>query len=336
MTVKTIKEMGKFMNKKTLAFLVISFLVISVTDHAQHRAVRTGVMSFYDTETKNTKSSNAKLILSELTESLSHYKFITIIERSNLKKLIREIELGQSGLIDDATAVKVGKVHGLQIMIVGTIHQDRIISRAIHMETQKVISSTSVDGLPDIKRLGEKIASGIELFLAKENLKRLRNDSPDIELQFWVTRITRGKDFDITPDKSGRVKIGEKVVFKFKSNQNGYLTIVDIQPGGDVVILFPNDAHPSNKIESGRLYAIPSENDAFEITVSEPAGTDTIVAYFTRKRVDWLDRKKLSGEGFWTVKKNEKLATARGFTVTATKLKRNEWESTIIEIAVEK
>jgi hypothetical protein len=328
--------MGKFMNKKISVLLVISFLAISATNHAQRRAIRTGVMPFYDTETKNTKSSNAKLILSELTESLSHYDFINIIERANLQELIREIELGQSGLIDDATAVKVGKVHGLQIMIVGTIHQDRITSRAIHMETQKVISTASVVGLSDIKRLGEKIASGIEAFLAKENLKRLRNDSPDIDLQFWVTGISKGKGSDITPDKSGRIKIGEKVIFKFKSSQSGYLTIVDIQPGGDVVILFPNDAHPSNKIESGRLYSIPSENDTFEITVSEPVGTDTIVAYFTRKRVDWLDRKKLTGEGFWTVKQNEKLATARGFAVTATTLKRTEWESVIIEIAVEK
>jgi hypothetical protein len=327
--------MGKFMDKKIVALLVISFLTVSVTNRAQHRTIRTGVMPFYDAATKNTKSKNANLILSELTESLSHYKFISMIERSRLKDLIREIELSQAGFIDDATAVKVGKVHGLQVMIVGTINRDEVTARAIHMETQRVISS-SVTGLSTIKALGKKLASGIEVFLAKENLKSLRNDSPEIDLRFWVSSISRGKTFDIRPNKRGRIRIGEKVVFRFQSNQSGYLTIVDIQPGGDVVVLFPNDAHPSNRIESGRLYSIPSGQDAFEIVVSEPVGTDTLVAYFTKKRVDWLDRKKLTGEGFWTVKQNERLATARGFAVTATKLKRTEWESVIIEIAVER
>jgi hypothetical protein len=326
--------MGKFMNKKILALLVVSFLTVSVTNRAQHRTIRTGVMPFYDAATKNAKSKNANLILSELTESLSHYKFISMIERSRLKDLIREIELSQAGFIDDATAVKVGKVHGLQVMIVGTINRDEVTARAIHMETQRVISS-SVTGLSTIKELGEKLASGIEVFLAKENLKSLRNDSPEIDLQFWVSSKSKG-GLDITPDKRGRIKIGEKIVFRFKSSQSGYLTIVDIQPGGDVVILFPNDAQPSNRIESGRLYSIPSEQDAFEIIVSEPVGTDTLVAYFTKKSVDWLDRKKLTGEGFWTVKQNERLATARGFAVTATKLKRTEWESVIVEIDVEK
>lgn len=322
------------MNKKILALLVISFLTIGVTNRAQERAVRTGVLPFYDAATKNTKSRNAKLILSELTESLSRFTFIRMIERSRLKDLIREIELGQTGLIDDATAAKVGKVHGLQVMIVGTIRRDNITARAIHMETQRVISSASVTALSGVRALGEELASGIEVFLAKENLKSLRNDSPEIDLRFWVSSISRGKGFDITPNRRGRIRIGEKVVFRFQSSQSGYLTIVDIQPGGDVVVLFPNDAQPSNRIVSGRLYSIPSDQDAFEITVSEPVGTDTLVAYFTMKRVDWLDRKKLAGKGFWTVKQNERLATARGFAVTATKLKRTEWESVIIEIDV--
>ena len=323
------------MNKKIVALLVISFLTISVTNRAQQRAVRTGVLPFYDAATGSTKSRNARLIVSELTEALSRYTFIRLIERSRFKELVREIELGQTGLIDDATAARVGKVHGLQVMIVGTIHRDKVTARAVHIETQRVISSASVTELSGVRALGGKIASGIEVFLAKENLKSLRNDSPEIDLRFWVSGISRG-GFDIMPGRRGRIKIGEKIVFRFQSNQSGYLTIVDIQPGGDVVVLFPNDSQPSNRIESGRLYSIPSEQDAFEITVSEPVGTDTLVAYFTMKRVDWLDRKKLSGKGFWTVKQNERLATARGFAVTATKLKRNEWESVIIEIDVER
>ncbi len=59
-----------------------------------------------------------------------------------------------------------------------------------------------------------------------------------------------------------------------------------------------------------------------------------MVAFFTEKKVDWLDRRKLSGEGFWTVKENEKYNLSRGFKITTTKLKRAEWESKVLEIDV--
>ena len=51
---------------------------------------------------------------------------------------------------------------------------------------------------------------------------------------------------------------------------------------------------------------------------------------------EWLDLKKLNRDGFWTVKKNEKLSMTRGFTITATKLKKRDWESRALEINVQR
>jgi hypothetical protein len=131
-------------------------------------------------------------------------------------------------------------------------------------------------------------------------------------------------------------RIGESVVFHFKSNRNGFLTIIDIQPNGDVVVLFPNDFSSSDGIKANTDYSIPSETDGFEITVTEPAGTDTIVAFFTLKKAAWLDRNKLGGEGFWSVKEGEKMEFSRGFNITATGLNKSEWESRALEIEVMK
>ena len=60
------------------------------------------------------------------------------------------------------------------------------------------------------------------------------------------------------------------------------------------------------------------------------------MAFFTEKPVDWLDRSKLSGEGFWSVKENQKLELTRGFKVTSTKLNSRQWESKSLEIEVVK
>ncbi len=103
-----------------------------------------------------------------------------------------------------------------------------------------------------------------------------------------------------------------------------------------MVLLYPNDFSGSNEIKKNEQYAIPSPDDGFEITVSLPEGEDTLVAFFTKKKVDWLDMKKLSGEGFRSIRDGEKVMTSRGFNVTATALKRNDWESVEMTVNVGK
>jgi len=266
---------------------------------------------------------------------LGRYSFISLVDRTQLKSLIDEIALGQTGIIDEATALKAGRVHGLQLIIEGTIDGDRVTARAIHTETLKVIATASANGRNEIERLGKKLAAGIETFIARENLKRLRNDSPGINLEFWLeTKGSAGAK--ISARDRGPLKIGKSVSFHFRSNRDGYLTIVDIQPNGDVVLLYPNDFSKTNEVKAGIEYSIPSKNDEFEITVTEPAGQDTIVAYFTLRKVDWLDKNRLSGDGFRSVNEGEKIGMSRGFNVAATKLKSDEWESTVLLVDVEK
>lgn len=315
---------------RTRILIIFLFLLNTISySFAQYDSITTGIMPFYDVD----KKIKSELPVSELTAELSRYKFIKLVERSKLKDIMKEIEFGMTGMVDEATVTKAGKIHGLQLMIAGTIRENKITARAIHVETGKIIASYSVSGKEAIDILGKRLASGIETFLARESLKNLRNDSPVLNLDFWVERKNKGK---IKSNKKGVMKIGESVIFHFKANKDGYLTIVDIQPNDDVVILFPNDISPDNRIYSNKTYSIPSRDAEFEIIVSEPAGRDTVIAFFTEKKVDWLDRKKLTGEGFWTVKENEKLNITRGFKVKTTELKRAEWESRILEIDVKR
>jgi hypothetical protein len=156
----------------------------------------------------------------------------------------------------------------------------------------------------------------------------MRNDNSAINLNFWVAR-------ENAKDKStGMMKIGENITFHFNSSEEGYITIIDIQPGGDIVILYPNDSSPNNKIAADKDYSIPSKDDSFQITVSEPEGADTVVAFFTKKKVDWLDRNKLEGDGFKTVKDCEKLGMTRGLKLTSSQMKSSEWKSKVLEIQV--
>ncbi len=295
---------------------------------AQYAAVSLGIMPFTDTKGKAVADDAAA---SELSAVLGRYRFIRLVERARLDELMNEIQLGMTGLVDEGSAVKAGKIRGLEVLVLGAVGPSGVSARAVHTETGRVIASYTVASALEMRTLGERIAFDIETHLSRENVKRLRNESPSIHTEFWMEKKSGGR---LVSGNKNALRIGDSVTFHFKANRNGFLTIVDIQPGGDVVILFPNDFSRDNRVAAGTLYSIPSASDTFEITVSEPSGVDTVVAFFTEKKAEWLDPGKLEGSGFWTVKGTERLNATRGLTVTATSLKKEEWESSVIEIEV--
>lgn len=310
-----------------IRLLFINFIVLlslTVNGYSQEY-ITTGIMPF-----TAANRNQSEVVISQLTKSLQQYPFIKLVERSQMQNLVNEIQLSMTGLVNEQSALQQGKILGIKVMIFGAIDKNTISARAVHTETGRVIASSS-HTFQSVEQIGNELAFGIESFLARENLKRMRNDSPDIQVDFWI-ETKDGKRVDPTQG----LKIGNSVRFKFKANKSGYVTIVDIQPTGEVVILFPNEFRQDNKISAHTVYSIPADDDGFELTVTEPAGEDTITLFFTEKKVDWLDMKKLQGEGFKTVNTEERFAVTRGFAVTATQLNNKQWESVVLNINVKK
>ncbi|MBN8216420.1 MAG: DUF4384 domain-containing protein [Spirochaetes bacterium] len=275
-------------------------------------------------------------LTSDLAAQLGRFKFLLLVDRSKTKELLKEVALSESGFVNPATAVKSGEMQGVQALLVATASKTALTARILHIQSSRLIATASV-APGDAEKLSAKLASGVETFLARENLKSMRNDNPDIRLEFSVQRRAKGggRLDTITSAKEGKARLGDTLVFSFKSSRDGFITLVDLQPSGDVVVLYPNDLTPDHKVAAGVAYAIPGAKDTFEITVSEPIGRDTVVAFFTEAKVPWLDRVKLEGEGFRTVKESERLLATRGLKITATGLKAAAWKSQVIEIDVE-
>lgn len=81
-----------------------------------------------------------------LTEQLSATFGIPLVERAELDKVLSEIELGQSGLVDSSTAGKIGKITGAKVIITGRIFQVQsnivIVTKIIGVETSRVFAQT--------------------------------------------------------------------------------------------------------------------------------------------------------------------------------------------------
>jgi hypothetical protein len=316
--------------KKTALFTAMFISVLSTSLFSQEASISVGIVDFH---VKNKSDEPAaKEAVSSLSSLLGKYRFISLVERSQLSAIMQEISLGQTGIIDENSAVKIGKISGVRVLIDGSVSAKGIAARAIYTETGRIIAVSSSS---DYGTVARDLSRGIETYLAKETIRNLRNESPDISTEFWA-ELPRGKIQSGGGDKSGRARVGSVVSFHFKSDTDGYLSIVDIQPSGDVVLLFPNDFATDNAVKAGKECSVPSKDDTFDLALTEPSGTDTIVAFFTKKKVDWLDKDKLAGDGFKTVKDGEKFAATRAVTVQSKQLKKNEWESLVLTIEVEK
>ena len=314
------------MLKNASISLLLIFAVFRADVFSQEASVSVGIIDF---QSKDKTGNDGKAAVSALSSYLGKYRFINLVERSRIGAILQEMELSQAGIIDEKDAIRIGKISGVRVLIDGSVTDRGAHARAIYAETGKIISVSSA---ADYASMAKELARGIEVYLAKENIRTLRNESSDISASFGAEL----PDGFITAGSAGRARVGNTVSFHFKSETDGYLSIIDIQPSGDIVLLYPNDFAADNAIKAGTEYSIPSRDDTFDLTFTEPAGQDTLVAFFTKKKVDWLDKDKLTGDGFKTVKEGEKFAVARSVTIRSKQLKNNEWKSLVLTIEVGK
>ena len=92
-------------------------------------------------------------------------KGFEVVDRANLKMILAEHKLSATGIIDPATARKLGQVAGVQALITGTItpfgDSVRLSVKVLDTETAKVISAANVN-IARTKAIEELLARGIE------------------------------------------------------------------------------------------------------------------------------------------------------------------------------
>ncbi len=74
---------------------------------------------------------------------------LKIVERDKLDYLLREVKLAEEGKLDPATAVRVGKMLGAQMMVFGSITQmdaktARMVVRVVNVETSEIMTTADI------------------------------------------------------------------------------------------------------------------------------------------------------------------------------------------------
>jgi tetratricopeptide (TPR) repeat protein len=98
-----------------------------------------------------------------ISHKLRNVKEYIVVDRTNVDKIISEIQLGQSGIIDDKAAKKAGKALGADIVVVGNFqkygNKIRITAKLVEVESHKVLKQVLSTGVMDnIFELQDEIA----------------------------------------------------------------------------------------------------------------------------------------------------------------------------------
>jgi curli biogenesis system outer membrane secretion channel CsgG len=115
-------SMRRYGRMAALLLMLVAVLTAAPTSAFAQAKVRVAVMNFENNSTwtwwgNNLGSAAADELATQLVQSGKY----TVIERRELDNILREQNLGASGAVTAATAAKVGKLLGVQLMLTGSI-----------------------------------------------------------------------------------------------------------------------------------------------------------------------------------------------------------------------
>jgi hypothetical protein len=119
-----------------VVLLIFSIVFVTASDTDAAERLRVGIIPF-ESKAENVTQEQANVITGIFYDQLIQAKDIAIIDRESLDKVAKEQKLSMSGLVDPLTAVEVGRIIGLQYVLLGSVTQ---------LELQKV-SGAMIYGL---------------------------------------------------------------------------------------------------------------------------------------------------------------------------------------------
>jgi len=119
------------------------------------------------------------------SSELSQLQALRLVERADLHRVIEEMQLAQTGMIDEKTAQQVGKLAGAQHLLLGGFvylpnGKIRIDARIVEVETGRTLKAGEETGKEGqifdmVKALNKKLVKELALRLSATEMARLDN-----------------------------------------------------------------------------------------------------------------------------------------------------------------
>jgi len=140
--------------------------------------------------------------------------------------------------------------------------------------------------LKDLK--GKVLANGEENIPFGLVPYSLDNDAAETLAQIADTEHETGGVVRISTTKGGSYQVfraGETVSFTLQVARPLYVYLYDINPSGEVSLLYPKLGEAEQPKQPGIIYTIPDANDSWEIKVEAPFGKDAVKVFASDRKL---------------------------------------------------
>ena len=167
----------------------------------------------------------ASWIPAQIQTALVKSPYVTVVERNKLNEVLKEQALSQTGVIDEATAIKVGKIIGAQKILMGDYQ--------CNLKERYSISARLVDiesGAVEVQRIASDLKNKEILEYAEDVaahiIARMKNQ---IALENIAKLENPGEPFNINVSaEKDTFALGEMLTFTAESDKNCHLYIFEL------------------------------------------------------------------------------------------------------------
>ncbi len=264
------------------------------------------VAPFHDNSRESEASYIGFQISEYLTSALAAFPELSVIERGELKAVMEEQKLALSGLIDDATAVKVGAIVQAQRLLVGSYTLSgtnlTVNGRIVDTESGRVLSSAVIEGYytgnitPVLKPFFYRI-------IGKEPPERLFSEMSAIEQRLAALESQSG-----STEKTGEIAELQKRIEEKEGRQNEIEGAFDslklsLEVEAKLSILDENSASTSIDYAKALEASFSGEKSAaldyLRTLVSDPAGN--LINYSDASDDYFQQYSSLEGSSFYAM-----------------------------------
>ena len=314
-------------SRVTMFLLGISIFLLSNTLLGKEKIA---ILAF---DANGVEKSVAKTVSEIVATEIVNTGVFTVIERSNIKKILNEHKLQLTGITDASTASELGSLLNAKYLFLGTVGRlgGKIIITCKVVDVAHGKINFAIKNIADSKDkivfVTENMVKGLIYKITGKSYKNypITNISSN--------KITYGDLIVETWTNKGR----ENVVFKkneimevfVRVNRPSYVRFVYHFEDGTRILLLDNhfiDASSTNKV-----YKIP---DKFEC--SKPFGHETLQVFASTEKFQPTQTQKADGYLILKEDINKFLKNTRGFKVKQEKAKKGFKKSAKVLIAEDK
>jgi TolB-like protein len=155
-------------------FLAVTVFVLGGAAFAQGTDKRayTAILDFQILSSEKDLAVLAAEIPQALSAAFLKGPYLKPVERQELEKALKEMELASSEAVDAKTAQQIGKLLGAKYLLLGSLTKlsatAKISYRLVRTETGEIVQADSVRGkFDDLFDLEDQLARKVEEYLAK-------------------------------------------------------------------------------------------------------------------------------------------------------------------------